>query len=159
MSDNSVPREYGSKKRDTNLSPVSEKNLQDALIDEKPENPTLQNRQSIALDAQVELSPSSKYTLQQALTDENAWADPNDCVVENAWVDSHVKVLYEAFARGRKAELSTCGYPELLEGEEAGSKATMLAASILADKKQPEGNADWVLVEEEKEKWFKGFKP
>lgn len=46
-----------------------------------------------------------------------------------------------------------------VESEEAGSKATMLAASILADKKQPEGNADWMLVEEEKEKWFKGFKP
>ena len=114
MSDSSVPREYGSKKRDTNFPPVSEKNLQDALIDEKPESPTPRNHQSIALDAQVDLSPSSRCKLQQALTDENAWADPNDCVVENAWMNSHVKGLHEAFARARKAELSTCGYPELL---------------------------------------------
>lgn len=114
MPDNSVPRKYDNKKRDTNFPPVSEKNLQDALIDEKPESPTPRNHQSTALDAQVELSPSSKYKLQQALTDENARADPKDCVVESAWVNSHVKGLHEAYARGRKAELSTCGYPEML---------------------------------------------
>lgn len=45
-----------------------------------------------------------------------------------------------------------------VEGEEAGSKAQVFDASIVADRKQPEGN-DWVLVEERKEKWFKGFKP
>ena len=67
---------------------------------------------SIAFDAAANLSPKSKSRLHEALAEENALADPKDCVAKETWVDKNVKELHDAFA-GKKAGSSTGGSSEL----------------------------------------------
>lgn len=113
MPDSDSPRKYANAdlKLDTDLSPKSKTNLQDALIDEKPDSQLPPKHQSIVFNAEADLAPKSQSRLQEALTEENAWGDdPKDCVAKEAWVDRNVKELYEAFAKDRRGETSTCGY-------------------------------------------------
>lgn len=78
-----------------------------------PEGQVTRKRQSITFDTEVDPSPSSDYRLQKALIDVNTRADPKDSVRKECWVDKNAKALFEAFAKGKKAESSTCGYSEL----------------------------------------------
>ena len=94
------------------LSPELMRDLQDAMIDKQHEIQTALKRQSIAFDTEGALSPLSKQRLQKAITDETSRSVLNDSNVKGAWVDEKTKELYKAIAKGRKAESSTCGYPE-----------------------------------------------
>ena len=98
---------------DIRLSPKSKKDLQDTMTDKQPGSPTASKSQSITFKTEVNLTPLTKNRLQKALTEENAWASPKDCVaVKDSWVDGYVKRLHEAFAKSSKAESSTCGFSE-----------------------------------------------
>ena len=98
---------------ETRLCPKSEKELQNAMTDTQPGSPTSPTSQNITFKTEVNLTPLTKHRLQKALTEENAWASPIKCVAGNAsWVDRYVKRLHEAFAKGKKAESSTCGFSE-----------------------------------------------
>ena len=95
------------------FSPKSKKDLQDAMTDKQPGRPTSSGSQSITFKTEVNLTPLTKNRLQKALTEENAWAGPKDCFSSKAsWVDRYVERLHEAFAKGSKAESSTCGFSE-----------------------------------------------
>ena len=43
--------------------------------------------------------------------------------------------------------------------EEAKDRSLGSAPSIPVDEKQAENDAEWIVVEEESEEWFRGFKP
>ena len=97
----------------TRVPPRSKKDLQDAMTGKQPESPKSPKSQSITFKTEVNLTPLTKHRLQKALTEENAWANPKDCVAGKAcWVDGYVKRLHEAFTKGREAESSTCGFSE-----------------------------------------------
>ena len=98
---------------ETRLSPKSKKDIQDAMTDKQPGSPTSPKSQSITFKTEVNLTPLTKKRLQKALAEENAWASPKDSVADKAsWVDRYVERLHEAFAKGSKAESSTCGFSE-----------------------------------------------
>ena len=98
---------------DTRPSPKSKKDIQDAMTDKQPGSPTSPKSQNITFKTEVNLTPLSKNRLQKALTEENAWAKPKDCVSGKAsWVDRYVERLHEAFAKGSRAESSTCEFSE-----------------------------------------------
>ena len=98
---------------ETRLSPKSKKHLQNAMTDKQPGSPTSPKSQSITFKTEVNLTPLTKNRLQKALTEENVWASQKDSVSGKAsWVDRYVERLHEAFAKGSKAESSTCGFSE-----------------------------------------------
>ena len=98
---------------ETRISPKLKKDIQDAMTDKQPGSPTSPKSQTITFKTEVNLTPLTKHRLQKALTEENVWASPKDCVAgKNPWVDKYVKRLHEAFAKGSKAESSTCGFFE-----------------------------------------------
>ena len=100
-------------KNDISLTPKSKKDLQDAMTDKQPGSHIIPKHQSITFKTEVNLTPLTKHRLQKSLTEENAWATPKDCAAGKAsWVDRYVKGLHEAFAKGREAESSTCGFSE-----------------------------------------------
>ena len=78
-------------------------------MDQKPESQTAQKNKSVAFDTEP-MSPSSKSKLKRAWIDEVARAESMDSGTKEAWLDAKTQCLYEAFAKGRKAESSTCGY-------------------------------------------------
>ncbi len=91
------------------LSPESLRDLPDAMIEGSLSSP---KQQSVAFDAKIVLSPSSKERLQTGLTDENAMAALKGSIAKQAWIECMAKELYAAFKKGRKAKSSTSGYPE-----------------------------------------------